>query len=348
MYFMLVINQEHPVLKQVDEQGVLKPEGLSGLVLGVIQHNFPELVGHETEVSFNYVVNRVIGNHAVFFVQLPNVDFDALVFTTAFGEVSEANDQSFLDDLLNGQNISTLVVNPAVGLIYKYHHEIMQNVGAAINDNIRASLLREPGNNANDLFTMIYPGVSGSIYDQFTNQEKLVNWTVAANCKVAEPVAVNEPAQPKLTTEDLAALPEDFAKPRVLLYVNACDYNPSHGFDGFPFDIHRVVDGVPVRVGDEDFNAVSGTVRQDVLIATEFLKNIHLHCGSADYAEWSMTAESEIFGPGSYIAICEDGDKFKATAVKHDADNRVYKQLPEIITLSVDFDSSEDPAIMEA
>ena len=61
-----------------------------------------------------------------------------------------------------------------------------------------------------------------------------------------------------------------------------------------------------------------------------------------------MTAESEIFGPGSYIAICEDGDKFKAVAVKNDEDNRVYKQLPEIITLSVDFGGAEDPSVLEA
>ena len=167
MFVLLTLSKEHPLLAAGENQP-LDMQAMSLLVHNAVKANFPDTIDPAGKVNFNWVTNRKQHNHVQFLVQLPTVIVDALLMITAMGPFPEAERQEFLEELLNGKDISSLVMNPAVSVTYKYHFEIMGTIGDKIIGDIGASLLRGETGQDDDVFCMFYPVADTVVFDQFS------------------------------------------------------------------------------------------------------------------------------------------------------------------------------------
>lgn len=179
MYVMMVTNNPNTM---VVENGELDVKTLSGNVLGIVTNLAPETFAEIGDVEFHYVTNRVFGNHTTFLIQLTNVPVNALALIIDAGKFSEAEREEFMDELLNSSNAANVLESLPVGLTRTYNGEIMTNLGEALQGNISAGLLRGP--RQDDVYLMFYPGVCDKLYEQFTNEATLDNWSLTRGCKL--------------------------------------------------------------------------------------------------------------------------------------------------------------------
>ena len=340
MFVLLTLSKEHPLLAAGENQP-LDMQSMAKLVHNAVTANFPETIDPSGKMDFNWVVNRKQHNHVQFLVQLPSVAVDALLVITAMGPFPEAERQEFLEDLLNGKDISTLVVNPAVSVAYKYHYEIMGNVGDKIEGDIGASLLRDGSDQSSDVFCMFYPIQDSVIFDQFSRQENLDNWTLTKGGKIAQPkaiapVAISEAAAKGLVKcKEMLPLPEDMGSSRyVFSFTGAIIDKETGEYHSNPTEAYRFTDSGLEAFGDDKNFAEGEDGEQLKTIVAVFLSIVKPVDFSNGYALWQFGNYPELLGPGSYLVfgVCPDG--YNIQVVKHTGMEEPDKQYVELGTIA--------------
>lgn len=356
MFVLLTLSKEHPLLAAGENQP-LDMQAMSLLVHNAVKANFPDTIDPAGKVNFNWVTNRKQHNHVQFLVQLPSVAVDALLMITAMGPFPEAERQEFLEELLNGKDISSLVMNPAVSVTYKYHYEIMGTIGDKIIGDIGASLLRGETGQDDDVFCMFYPVADTVVFDQFSKQENLDNWTLTRGSKIAQSDVVSESAPAPTTTasseparkgvvkfEQMLPVPAELGEAKCVIGFTAADYNDKFGFDGAPIELYRYSSTGLEFV--DDIDAISPEEAEYIKLALEILTTgVSPIVADTDYAQWMIGNSTELLGPGSYLLFGFTADCASFQTVKYvrdDTPDVTYVQVGEITHIKAEGDHADD------
>ena len=345
MFVLLTLSKQHPLLAAGENQP-LDMQAMSLLVHNAVKANFPDTIDPAGKVNFNWVANRKQHNHVQFLVQLPSVAVDALLMITAMGPFPEAERQEFLEELLNGKDISSLVMNPAVSVTYKYHFEIMGNIGDKIVGDIGASLLRGETGQDDDVFCMFYPVADTVVFDQFSKQENLDNWTLTKGAKVAQP-ATDTPAPeypPVVKFAQMLPVPAELGEAKCVIGFTAADCNDKFEFDGAPIELYRYSSTGLEFV--DDIDAISPEEAEYIKLALEILTTgASPIVGDTDYAQWMIGNSTELLGPGSYLLFGFTADCASFQTVKYSGDDTAdipYVQVGEITHIKEEDDHADD------
>ena len=348
MFVLLTLSKEHPLLAAGENQP-LDMQAMSLLVHNAVKANFPDTIDPAGKVNFNWVTNRKQHNHVQFLVQLPTVIVDALLMITAMGPFPEAERQEFLEELLNGKDISSLVMNPAVSVTYKYHFEIMGTIGDKIIGDIGASLLRGETGEDDDVFCMFYPIADTVVFDQFSKQENLDNWTLTRGSKIAQPATTIEdvPApeyQPVVKFAQMLPVPTELGEAKCVIGFTAADCNDKFEFDGAPIELYRY-NSTGLEFVD-DIDAISPEEAEYIKLALEILTTgASPIVGDTDYAQWMIGNSTELLGPGSYLLFGFTADSASFQAVKYTGDDTPdvpYVQVGEITHIKAEDGHADD------
>ena len=356
MFVLLTLSKEHPLLAAGENQP-LDMQAMSLLVHNAVKANFPDTIDPAGKVNFNWVTNRKQHNHVQFLVQLPSVAVDALLMITAMGPFPEAERQEFLEELLNGDDISSLMMNPAVSVTYKYHFEIMGTIGDKINGDIGASLLRGETGQDDDVFCMFYPVADTVVFEQFSKQENLDNWTLTRGSKIAQSDVVSEPVPAPTTTasseparkgvvkfEQMLPRSAEFGEAKYLMAFTASDCNDKSEFNGNPIEFYRYSSDGIVVIGTQDISDVEDSELVKEVVQT-FAALTKPQLCSAGYAEWKFRDEPTLLGPGSYLLFSFAGETMCIQAVKYIGDETPetpYVQVGEVFQLNWDPEDVSD------
>lgn len=348
MFVLLTLSKEHPLLTAGENQP-LDMQAMSLLVHNAVKANFPDTIDPAGKVNFNWVTNRKQHNHVQFLVQLPSVAVDALLMITAMGPFPEAERQEFLEELLNGDDISSLMMNPAVSVTYKYHFEIMGTIGDKINGDIGASLLRGETGQDDDVFCMFYPVADTVVFDQFSKQENLDNWTLTRGSKIAQPATTTEDVSapeypPVVKFAQMLPVPAELGEAKCVIGFTAADCNDKFEFDGAPIELYRYSSTGLEFV--DDIDAISPEEAEYIKLALEILTtSASPIVGDTDYAQWMVGNSTELLGPGSYLLFGFTADCASFQTVKYTGDDTAdipYVQVGEITHIKAEGDHADD------